>query len=60
VNGEDNGTVGGGASGGGIIVLIQSSSSNNYIPTREFVGGDGQTYGGNGGAGESKIYGINS
>ena len=60
VNGANNGTVGGGASGGGIIVLIQNSSSNNNIPTLQVTGGGTAGYGGFGGAGESKKYGINS
>ena len=60
VNAQDNGTVGGGASGGGIIVLIQNSSGNTNIPTLEVTGGGITQYGGNGGAGESKKYGINS
>ena len=51
--------MGGGASGGGIIVLIQNSSGNTNIPTLEVTGGTAE-YGGNGGAGESKKYGINS
>ena len=60
VNAQDNGTVGGGASGGGIIVLIQNSSGNTNIPTLEVTGGGITQYGGDGGAGESKKYGINS
>ena len=51
--------MGGGASGGGIIVLIQSSYANTYLPTLEAIGGTAE-YGGYGGAGQTKKYGINS